>query len=331
MLRAYNCGASRMVAVDVKAAPEALPNVHWFDLVQPTAEDYAFVTRETGLALPEQADILEIENSSRLAIEGDVLTVTMPIVTRTGDALEGSSCGFVLSPSRLVTIRFADSLAFDKFTVLPHETGAIEESHAAYIFVGLLEAIVDRQADALERMRTELDQFSHRVFRQQSQLPPEERKPIRNEEKKLRNMLSTLGVSYDNISFLRDSQLGVARIAPFAAASAKWLPAPVDARLKTLQADIDSLNEFSVHLSDKVQFLLDATLGLINVAQSTLMKVFTVVAVIGIPPTLVAGIYGMNFHDMPELSWKYGYAYGWAVIILSAVLPLVWFRIKGWL
>ncbi len=330
MLRAYNCETSRLAPVDVQAAPAAAPTVHWFDLVQPSPEDYAFVTRETGLTLPEQDDILEIENSSRLAVDGDVLTVTMPIVTRTGDALEGSACGFVLSPSRLVTIRFADSLAFDKFAMQPHETGTVEESHSSYIFIGLLEAIVDRQADALERMRTELDNFSHRVFRQHSR-DSAGKQPERNEEKKLRGMLSTLGVSYDNISFLRDSQLGVARIAPFVAGSAKWLPAPVVARLTTLHADIDSLNEFGVHLSDKVQFLLDATLGLINVAQSTLMKVFTVVAVIGIPPTLVAGIYGMNFHDMPELSWKYGYAYGWAVIILSAVLPLVWFRIKGWL
>lgn len=328
MLHAYNCGTSRMLAVDA-TRPAAAPTVHWFDLLRPTPEDYAFVTRETGLALPEQDDILEIENSSRLAADGDVLTVTMPIVTRTNDGFDGSAVGFVLSPDRLVTIRFADSPVFDKFTLLPHEIGATEESHAAYIFVGLLEAIVDRQADALERIRTELDAFSHRVFRQQSGAA--DKKPIRNEDVKLRAMLSTLGVSYDNISFLRDSQLGVARIAPFAASSAKWLPAPVIARLKTLQADIDSLNEFSVHLSDKVQFLLDATLGLINVVQSTLMKVFTVVSVVGIPPTLMAGIYGMNFHDMPELSWKYGYGFGWAMIILSALLPLVAFRIKGWL
>ncbi len=153
----------------------------------------------------------------------------------------------------------------------------------------------------------------------------------RDEENQLRGMLTTLGVAYDNISFLRDSQLGVARIAPYVATTAEWLPPAVANRLKTVQNDIASLNEFSTHLTDKVQFLLDATLGLINIVQSTLMKVFTVVAVIGIPPTLIAGIYGMNFKNMPELNWHYGYAYGWAMIILSAVLPMVWFRVKGWL
>jgi magnesium transporter len=275
---------------------------------------------------------VEIENSSRLAVDEDVLTMTMPIVTRTAYGLQGSSCGFVLSPKRFVTIRYTESVVFDKFPAQPHETSKTDEANSAYVFVGLLEAIVDRQADALEQLRTELDEFSHNVFREGSPLVKAAKRKERDEEVKLRHMLTTLGVAYDNISFLRDSQLGVARIAPYAAtAAAGWLPKPVDKRLKTLQTDISSLNEFSTHLTDKVQFLLDATLGLINIVQSTLMKVFTVVAVIGIPPTLMAGIYGMNFHDMPELSWTYGYPYGLTVIALTAVLPWVWFRIKGWL
>jgi magnesium transporter len=80
-----------------------------------------------------------------------------------------------------------------------------------------------------------------------------------------------------------------------------------------------------------VQFLLDATLGLISISQNSLIKVLTIVSIVGIPPTLIAGIYGMNFHDMPELSWTYGYPYAWAFMIASAVLPLVLFRLKGWL
>ncbi len=330
MLQAFECGDRRLVAVDAQSAPDKLAGIYWVDLADPTPEEFAFAARVTGLTLPSEANVVEIENSSRLAINGDVMTVTMPLVTRSPHGLEGSACGFVLAPDRLVTVRFARSLAFDKFTEQPHETGAPETAHSAFIFVGLLEAIVDRQADALERLRADLDRLSHDVFRGPSLAEQRKEKPARNEEAKLRHMLSTLGVAHDNISFLRDSQLGIARIAPYAVSSLNWLPEQVVQRLKTLQSDIASLNEFSTHLSDNVQFLLDATLGLINISQSTLMKVFTVVAVIGIPPTLVAGIYGMNFHDMPELSWKYGYAYGWSVIVLSAVLPLIWFRIKGW-
>jgi len=327
MLKVYRCGTSRLSEVEASMVSASLPDCVWFDLLNPTPEEYAFVTRETGLSLPEEADIVEIENSSRLSAEGDVLTVTMPIATRDADGLHASSCGFVLAPARLVTIRFAESLVFDKFPEAPHDTGKPEGAHSAFLFVGLLEAIVDRQADVLESLRGELDTFSHRVFRRGKAKKSRQL----HEEMELRAMVTTLGIAYEAISFLRDSQLGVARIAPYVSTSVSWLPKPVEKRLKTLTTDINSLNEFSVHLSDKVQFLLDATLGLINIAQSTLMKVFTIVSVVGIPPTLIAGIYGMNFKIIPELNWTYGYAYAWVVMILSAVLPLAWFRYKDWI
>jgi magnesium transporter len=328
MLKIYHCDHNRLAAVDMNGLPAGAPGCVWFDLLNPTAAEFAFVTRETGLSLPEEADIVEIENSSRLAAEDNVLTVTMPIATRDADGLRSSSCGFVLSQERLVTIRFAESLVFDKFADTPHDTGKPEGAHSAYLFVGLLEAIVDRQADVLEGLRTELDTFSHRVFRRGKQ---HKKSRQLHEEMELRAMVTTLGIAYEAISFLRDSQLGVARIAPYVSTSVTWLPKPVEKRLKTLTTDINSLNEFSVHLSDKVQFLLDATLGLINIAQSTLMKVFTIVSVVGIPPTLIAGIYGMNFVNIPELHWTYGYGYAWVVMILSAVLPLAWFRYKDWI
>ncbi len=332
LLKVYRCGDKRLEEIDVHAAGKSVPNAVWFDLINPQPEDFAYVVRETGLALPEKEDIVEIESSSRLMVDGDVLTMSMPIVARDAEGVHGGSAAFVLAPDRLVTIRFAQNLVFDHFPSQPHEIGEdADPGHSAYIFVGILEAIVDRQADALELLRTELDQFSRRVFAHENPARVPKGKRQDNEEMELRGMLSTLGQAHDRISFLRDSMLGIARIAPFASASAAWLPAPVTLRLKVLATDIASLNEFSVHLSDKVQFLLDATLGFINIAQSTLMKVFTVVAVIGIPPTLFAGIYGMNFQNMPELHWTYGYAYGWTVIILSAVIPWLWFKKKGWM
>jgi magnesium transporter len=330
MLKAYACApGGRLTYLDLHTQPGAVPQALWFDLENPRPEDYAFVTRETGLALPQQEDILEIENSSRLSADGEVLTLTMPLVTRTPDGLQSSACGFVLAPDRLVTIRFATSLVFDNFSTQPHEAGP---PNSAIIFTGLLEAIVDRQADALENLRRELDELSHQIFHHRFSTAPEERaNRRRNAEAELQATLVILGRGYDAISFLRDSQLGVARIAPYVLGTAAWLPKPVSQRLKSVAQDVSSLNEFSTHLTDKVQFLLDATLGLINIAQNSLIKVLTIVSIVGIPPTLIAGIYGMNFHNIPELSWKYGYGYAWAFMILSAVLPLAWFRKKGWL
>jgi magnesium transporter len=237
----------------------------------------------------------------------------------------------VLAPDRLVTLRFAPSIAFDHFKETPHETGEAGGAASAFIFAGLLEAIVDKQADALEKLRNELDELSHQVFHHRFSQTADRADKRRNQESDLQAILVTLGRAYDTISFLRDSQLGIARIAPYVETTADWLPKSVRSRLKSLYKDITSLNEFSTHLTDKVQFLLDATLGLISISQNSLIKVLTVVSIVGIPPTLIAGIYGMNFHDMPELSWTYGYPYAWAFMIASAVLPLILFRIKGWL
>jgi magnesium transporter len=330
MLKAYHCVNSRLAAVDSQAHPGL--DAVWIDLENPGAEEYARVTRETGLALPSHADLTEIENSSRLSADGQVLTLSMPIVTRTDDGLQSSVAGFVLAPDRIVTLRFSPSIVFNTFSAQPHETGAPGEPHSGFIFAGLLEAIVDRQADVLEKLRMELDELSHQVFHhrfgQKAKETPARR---RNAEADLQAILVTLGRDYDTISFLRDSQLGVARIAPYAIGAAPWLPKSVTARLESVQKDISSLNEFSTHLTDKVQFLLDATLGLINIAQNSLIKVLTIVSIVGIPPTLIAGIYGMNFVNIPELHWTYGYAYAWAIMLASAVLPLGFFRVRGWL
>jgi magnesium transporter len=230
-------------------------------------------------------------------------------------------CGFVLSPAALVTLRFTPSIVFRQFPTQPHTVGT---PASACIFVSLLEAIVDRQADALEALRTELDHLSHKIFHHRMA------GKARATELELQAILITLGRGYDTISFLRDSQLGVARVAPYAATATDWIPKSVRHRLESVQKDVSSLNEYSTHLTDKVQFLLDSTLGLINIAQNSLIKVLTVVSIVGIPPTLIAGIYGMNFHDMPELNWTYGYPYAWGFMIFSAIAPLVWFRKKGW-
>ncbi len=321
MLNAYACANGRFASLGGQDVTRAV----WFDLENPAPEERAFVTRVTGLPLPDKAALTEIEASSRLSARGEVLTMSMPVSTRDAEgALQASVCGFVLCPGHLVTLRFSPSAVFSQFSA---QAQAGAETGPAEIFAGLLEAIVDRQADALEKLRDELDHLSHRIFHHR--VGASER--MRTTEKELKAVLGVLGRDYDTITFLRDSQLGVARIAPYAITAAPWLPALVRQRLQAVQGDIASLNEYSVHLTDKVQFLLDSTLGLINVAQNTLIKVLTIVSIMGIPPTLIAGIYGMNFHDIPELSWHYGYGYAWGAMILSAVAPLVWFRKKGWI
>ncbi len=240
MLNAYACENGRIVSLGTADATRAV----WFDMEVPAPEERAFVTRITGLSLPDKASLTEIESSSRLAVAGAVLTMSMPITARDADgAVRASVCGFVLSPEHLVTLRFSPSVVFSQFCAQPHNSSDIAP---AQIFAGLLEAIVDRQADALEKLREELDRLSHQIFHHR--LDGGTR--ARNSEIELQAVLGALGRDYDTISFLRDSQLGVARIAPFATAAVDWLPPPVKARLE-LRAEGRRLAQRIQHTSDR--------------------------------------------------------------------------------
>jgi magnesium transporter len=121
---------------------------------------------------------------------------------------------------------------------------------------------------------------------------------------------------------VRDTLLGLQRIASFVSEAAHtWLPPDALTRLKTIIRDLLSLTDFETHLSDKVQFLLDAVLGFINTEQNEIFKVLTIASVVGIPPTLIASMYGMNFKNMPELSWSWGYQWGLLLIVISTGEP----------
>ena len=194
-----------------------------------------------------------------------------------------------------------------------------------------MDAIADRLADILENIAGELDALSHRLFRSPATEPAARRPPAR-ESADLRIILRRVGHSGDLASKIRDSLLGIGRIVPYVSShAADWLPPETKARLETVRQDVLSLSDYDAHIVNKVQLLLDATLGLINVEQNNIIKVLTIVSVVGIPPTLVASMYGMNFKNMPELDWSWGYPYGLALIALSAILPVAWFKWRGWI
>ena len=299
----------------------------WLDLVSPTDAERHLAEHATGLQVPAQADLAAIENSSRLAVNGQVLTLSTPMTYLSPDGISMvGPLGFVLSPDHLMTVRFAEMPVFDVFAA----RFASQEGHPCSIaaFAGLLEAIVDRLADVLEQVGGQLDGMSRQVFR------PDDDKAYNASvmTEKLRVTLRGVGRAGERLSNIRDSLLGVQRILGYTREVADaWIPKDLLLRFTTLRQDIASLSDHDVQLSNKVQFLLDATLGFINIEQSNGIKLLTVVSVVGVPPTLLASIYGMNFKGMPELQWTYGYEYGLAVIVLSGILPLWWFKRKGWI
>ncbi len=298
----------------------------WVDLDRATQDETGRAARLTGLRVPSLAEVAEIESSSRLAARDGTLFLTMSIINRSAaGTLAVAPIGFVVAPDRLLTVRFAESVLIDHFA----ETWRAPDAPSSGMqpFLGLLEAIVDRLADVLEQISGDMDKLSASLFHnaQGGQLSGRRRTTF------LQETLRGIGDRGAHISQLRDSLLGIARIVRYVPGAVSWATEEDTHRLATIDRDVSSLSDYDLQLSDRVQFLLDATLGFISIDQNDTIKVLTVVSIVGIPPTFIASLYGMNFHDMPELGWKYGYPYALCLIALSIVVPLVLFWRKGWL
>jgi len=197
------------------------------------------------------------------------------------------------------------------------------------IFLVIIESMIDYSADRLEELRSEALAISQRIFHKDMQAL--QRQKVSAASKLLRDTLVEIGDMGERLSHIRDTLLVLQRATPFVAEHGdKWLEAPIKARLKMAGADVQSLNDYEVHLTDKIQFLLDAALGFISTEQNDLFKVMTIWSTVGIPPVLFAGIWGMNFHFMPELALPYGYAMALVTIVVSILVPLGWFKHRGW-
>jgi magnesium transporter len=303
------------------------PGAAWLDLFNASESETVEIERLIGIDLPDRAELAGIEPSSRLSFSGGVLRLAGPVVAQAdGDQPLLSQIGVILTRERLVTIRY-DALAV--FDHLPRKVddGEIPPSGPA-IFTSLMEAVVARLADLLETSRAHLDEVSHHVFR----TAPGVRVRLSQSTAAMREKLQRLGRIGERISLIRETLLAIDRMIAFALEAAKdWFEPALDERLSGARSDIDSLNLFEEHLLGKVQFLLDAVLGLISIEQNDIFKVLTIASVVGIFPTLVAGWYGMNFANMPEYHWAFGYQFGIGAIALSTVLPLVWFKWRGWI
>ncbi len=232
--------------------------------------------------------------------------------------------GFILSPQVLVTVRYSEVHGFDPVEVRVKK-GLDQGSTSA--FAALIDSVVDFAADRLEKLSSDLAAVSATAFCPKGS-PGQVDKRVAGA---LRESLNAVGTAGDQLSRIRESVLGLQRIIGFVLKmAADWLSPEQKTRLVTAQQDLASLVDFEAHLSGKTQFLLDAILGFINTEQNDIFKVLTIVSVVGVPPTLIASMYGMNFHDMPEYSWRWGYPYVLALIALSTLLPILWFKRRGW-
>jgi magnesium transporter len=318
-------------AVAEHAADTLARDAVWVDLCNPTPSEIASVERAFHMEVPTREEMGEIEASSRLYTENGALVMTAPILHRaTAEIPESGVITFILLGETLVTVRFVDPLPFAAFARRAERNPGLAASAQA-VLLGLLESITDRLADVLELAQADMEQVSRDIFAKRAAISAgTASREARRKAPDLQEMLRRIGRVGDLATKARDSLLGLSRIAVFLNAQGE-MKKEIKARIKTLSRDLGSITDHAHFLAGKVNFLLDATLGLINIEQNAIIKIFTVAAVAFLPPTLIASIYGMNFEFMPEMHWRYGYLLAIGLMILSAVLPMWYFRRRGWL
>jgi magnesium transporter len=328
MIYAYGIRNGELFTATGPAAEGELPQAVWIDVVNPTPDDDKRLLGRLGIDIPTQDEMKEIEPSSRLYEEGGALYMTALLTWNAEKDPQNTPVAFVITPKHLVTVRYEEPQPFRSFisrcTKQPKQI-----TSSTFAFVGFMEVIVDRAADLLERCGAELDAVSADIFRQ---APSTKAGVHLRASADLEGVIRRIGRQYDLASKVRESLVSLGRaVAFFRHAASAWMEGDADARIKTVERDIRALAEHDTYLSQKTNFLLDATLGLISNDQNKVIKIFSVVAVIFLPPTLVASIYGMNFKLMPELAWPLGYPISLALMILSAILPYLYFKKRGWL
>ena len=274
----------------------------WFDLVSPTLAEDKMLERALGIAVPTREEMQEIEVSSRLYVENGARYMTATLMCQSDTATPKTTpVTFILVGHKLVTVRYDEPRPFALITNKLARSCPQANVKGEYIMMDLLDAVIDRAADILERAAADIDRVSHDIFE------PEGRRVDRT--KTYRYILRTIGRKGDLTSKVRESLVSIGRLVLFLANEAdglKW-PKEMRSQLKTMQRDVQSLSDHASYLGNKVTFLLDAMLGVMSVEQNNIIKIFSIAAVVLLPPTLVATIYGMNFKNMPELSWEYGY------------------------
>jgi magnesium transporter len=316
---------------EVEVAPDAAslpPDVNWIDAFRPDATETAFLKRLIGVETPSYQKLSEIESSSRLYASNGHLFLTTPTAYHdTSGMIQTTPLGFVLGKEWLLTVRFKPIRACDHRRYGPPD-GDHPLPGGLGAYIALLDEIVDHIADELEGLTGELDKYSHVIFRDDEARP---RREGGGDSGDMRHVLRQVGRAGGTSARISETLLGITRMIPYVTnGAAEYLTPEARAKLKSLTRDLSSLNDYEKRQEDKVQFLLDATLGMISVDQNNIFKILTMVSVVGIPPTFIASMYGMNFKNMPELSWDYGYQYGLGMIFLSTIIPLIWFKWRGW-
>lgn len=297
----------------------------WLDLLEPTPEEERLVEQRLGLDIPTREEMREIESSARLYEEAGALYLTATVVTRLDTQQpENSQITFILRGPRLVTNRYVDPLPMRRFVA---HTERLPQSNtsAEAVLAGILEFIIERIADVIERVGADIDKASADVFGRR--VPQGSAAPSRD----YRRLLEHIGQSGELIAKARESLASLARLLAFVQQSTVNLPHDVRERLRTLSKDVVAMSDHAGFLGTNLTFVLEATLGMVNIEQNNILKIFSVVTVLLLPPSVIGALFGMNFRHIPTLQEPWGFWVALGAMVASSVAPFLWFRRKGWL
>ena len=297
----------------------------WIDLLNPTPEEEETIEKALDIDVPTREELQEIEASSRLYQEDGSYFMTATLVFKGGSTeAQVTPATFILVGNRLLTVRYAEPGAF-AFFLSRCNRQELDLNKGSMVLTGVLEAVVDRLADFIEQIQVHVEHLSRSVFN----------KNAAGAKGKHRYdlVLQSIGHEGEVISQVRESCYSLGRLLTYLAyaLNERKEGKMLTSRVRAAVRDVNSLTDHATFLSGKIVFLLDATLGMIQIQQNDIIKILSVAAVVFLPPTLIASIYGMNFHDMPELGWVFGYPFALVMMILFAMLPYLFFKHKGWL
>jgi magnesium transporter len=322
MLSVYVPQGSSLERIPVASRNQVPDSAVWFDLIQPTQLEDKLVESVVGISVPTREEMQEIEVTSRLYVENGARYMTATLMCQSDtDTPKTTAVTFILSGHRLITVRYDEPRPF---LIVGNKLGRVcpAGANGESVLMELLDAVIDRAADILERIGAEVDRVSHDIFE------PEADQKLSHQE-----ILKSIGRKGDLTSKVRESLVSIGRVLLYLANEAdsmRWAK-ETRSQLRGMQRDVQSLSDHATYLSSKITFVLDAMLGVVSIEQNNIIKIFSIAAVVLMPPTLVASIYGMNFKHMPELDWEYGYPLAIVLMLIAAALPYVFFKWKNWL
>jgi magnesium transporter len=317
MLKLFNIdsGFIREINYSTDQFKDCLTKADWIDAQESDEDEREQLERMLHSDIPESDEVEEIEASARCFVDQAGIHVHSLFLSQTEGRHQTVTVACILQKDRLITIREVD-LADFRLLRLRARRGQVEAQTPKDLLITLLEQKVENHADTLEDLHRQLEEISFLV--------------LEDENAELEDAISKLARMEDSNGKMRLCLMDTQRNISYLLRHLRADPEQSET-LREVMRDIETLMSHTAFLFDKINFLMDSTQGFINIEQNQIIKIFSIAAVVFLPPTLVASIYGMNFHYMPELKWMLGYPWALGLMIASGIAPYWFFKRKGWL